>query len=333
MQNTTIYNSTLLNSTTLNDTIFNDTKYNDTLLIDTNESVPVVDYGTNLILPFNRTRIPSSEGSKIVQTFIRDYFKDNLTSQWHAEIDSFEEKGLNFTNLIYTLGGPADKYIVLSAHYDSKIEPEGFIGAIDSAASCAILLYVAKFIDYMYANNSLAFDALRGDKTERIGLKIVFFDGEEALKTWGPTDSIYGSKHLAEVWKKRGIIEKIDLFILMDLIGSNDNQFIPSYYIPSYNAYSRMSTIEDEFIRLNKNRTNVKIFNPQYKTIQNLKRIIIEDDQVPFLEMGCNVLHLIPLYFPEQWHTIYDDFKHLDESIIQKWAVMISEFTLEQLTI
>lgn len=28
----------------------------------------------------------------------------------------------------------------------------------------------------------------------------IFFDGEEAFKEWGPNDSIYGSKHLAEKW-------------------------------------------------------------------------------------------------------------------------------------
>lgn len=30
---------------------------------------------------------------------------------------------------------------------------------------------------------------------------MVFFDGEEAFKQWSPTDSIYGSRHLAEFWK------------------------------------------------------------------------------------------------------------------------------------
>ena len=29
---------------------------------------------------------------------------------------------------------------------------------------------------------------------------MVFFDGEEAFKEWTKTDSLYGSRHLAEVW-------------------------------------------------------------------------------------------------------------------------------------
>lgn len=28
----------------------------------------------------------------------------------------------------------------------------------------------------------------------------IFFDGEEAFDTWGPTDSIYGARHLADKW-------------------------------------------------------------------------------------------------------------------------------------
>lgn len=30
-------------------------------------------------------------------------------------------------------------------------------------------------------------------------LQLLFLDGEEALKEWGPKDSLYGSRHLAQV--------------------------------------------------------------------------------------------------------------------------------------
>ena len=29
---------------------------------------------------------------------------------------------------------------------------------------------------------------------------LIFFDGEEAFKEWGPKDSIYGARHLAKTW-------------------------------------------------------------------------------------------------------------------------------------
>ena len=31
-----------------------------------------------------------------------------------------------------------------------------------------------------------------------MSLKFIFFDGEEAFKTWTSTDSIYGARHLAQ---------------------------------------------------------------------------------------------------------------------------------------
>ena len=31
-----------------------------------------------------------------------------------------------------------------------------------------------------------------------VGLQLVFFDGEEAFRSWTATDSIYGARHLAE---------------------------------------------------------------------------------------------------------------------------------------
>lgn len=36
-----------------------------------------------------------------------------------------------------------------------------------------------------------------------VGLMVIFFDGEEAFKEWGPTDSIYGSRHLAQKWAQQ----------------------------------------------------------------------------------------------------------------------------------
>lgn len=32
----------------------------------------------------------------------------------------------------------------------------------------------------------------------QVTLQLVFFDGEEAFEEWAPSDSLYGSRHLAE---------------------------------------------------------------------------------------------------------------------------------------
>ncbi len=57
-----------------------------------------------------------------------------------------------FRNLIFRREPPWVKpgqsnLLTFVAHYDSKITPEGFIGATDSAAPCAMLMHMAKSID------------------------------------------------------------------------------------------------------------------------------------------------------------------------------------------
>ncbi|CCH58795.1 hypothetical protein TBLA_0A10160 [Henningerozyma blattae CBS 6284] len=294
-----------------------------------NSSSTDISNGPNLLLPFNRTRIPSSSGSIYIQNYIKKYYKTNLTSPWNVEIDSFVEKNHTFTNLAFTLGGAASQYIVLAAHYDSKIEPEGFIGGIDSATPCAILMYISKFMDHFYLNSSSNIDANLANKD--IGLKIVFFDGEEALKQWGPNDSIYGSKHLAKRWINNGVMEKVSLFVLLDLLGSADKSIIPSYFSSTNSNYRLLNDIENEFNSQFKSYNNTKYFNPQELRFQNFNRIVIEDDHIPFVENDVNVLHLIPVPFPKVWHTIDDNFHNLDQDNIKKWAIILTKFTLESL--
>ena len=44
------------------------------------------------------------------------------------------------------------------------------------------------------------------------GIVVVFFDGEEAFKDWTHTDSVYGSRHLANKWKKDNFFSKMASF-------------------------------------------------------------------------------------------------------------------------
>lgn len=72
-----------------------------------------------------------------------------------------------------------------------------------------------------------------------LSLKLIFFDGEEAFVNWGPNDSIYGAKHLAQVYDNslRSVstgetvskLNAIDLFILLDLIGHKGTKFYSNF--------------------------------------------------------------------------------------------------------
>lgn len=55
----------------------------------------------------------------------------------------------------------------------------------------------------------------------------------------------------------------------------------------------------------------------------------IEDDHVPFMARGIEVLHIIPTPFPRVWHTMDDDGAHLDGDTVQDWAKMVTAFVGE----
>jgi glutaminyl-peptide cyclotransferase len=52
-------------------------------------------------------------------------------------------------------------------------------------------------------------------------LQLIFFDGEEAFKTWTDTDSLYGSRALAERWAADGKLEDIVSILRQTYIRTN----------------------------------------------------------------------------------------------------------------
>ena len=127
---------------------------------------------------------------------------------------------------------------------------------------------------------------------------MIFFDGEEAFVRWSNSDSLYGSRHLAEKWTNQ--IDDIDLFILLDLIGS-------SYLaIPNYcRLYGDTEACNSEYNRLAK--IEKTLTNESSMLTSRYAYSRIEDDHIPFYQKGLrNILHLIPARFPDVWHTRSD---------------------------
>lgn len=57
----------------------------------------------------------------------------------------------------------------------------------------------------------------------------------------------------------------------------------------------------------------------------------IQDDHVPFMQRGVDVLHLIPSPFPWVWHTMYDIGENLDMDTVNDWATLVAAFVAEWL--
>lgn len=318
-----------------------------------------------LLSPILIPRVPDTPGSHKVRKHFTDFFSTELPN-WHLEFDfsnsttpTSKGKEVPFINLIFRLDPPGTdhrdvKRLTLVAHYDSKLTPTGFIGATDSAAPCAMLLHIARAVTPILTRKWE--DTARKERDEGffdledpMGLELIFLDGEEAFDTWTDDDSLYGARNLAQQWEhqhyatgtsKKNRLANIDLFVLLDLLGSKDPVgTIPSYFKDTHWAYKKLASLED---RLRKagvmtSATNAAksgpagnwLFEAEKKEDQYWMGGMVGDDHVPFLQRGVPILHLIPTPFPKVWHTMDDDGEHLDLETVRDWAGLMTGFVVE----
>lgn len=163
-----------------------------------------------LLAPILIQRVPDTENSIKVQNHFIDFFKTELPD-WDVQIHNSTSKtpatgdrDVRFANLIFRRDPPwaaeGDvNRLTLVAHYDSLREPEGFVGAIDSAAPCAALMHVARSVDEGLTKKWAAMEESGEGGTgleEEKGVQILLLDGEEAFVSWSSTDSVYGSRYV-----------------------------------------------------------------------------------------------------------------------------------------
>ena len=346
-----------------------------------------------LLAPILIPRVPGSQGSIDVQHHLANFIRITLP-KWDLAFQNStfttptsKGKELPFVNIIASRDPPWSNpgdvgRLTLVAHYDSKLTPKGFIGAIDSAAPCAMILHAARSIDSALTQKweTMQAEGLGeggfGGLEEHKGIQILFLDGEEAFDVWTKDDSVYGARSLAEQWENtlhpamstfKTPLSAISLFVLLDLLGSK-NPTVPSYFKTTHWVYQYMADIEQRLRDLSlfesspNHPTNVKKrqarnasatkkknqsaqptplkrrAEPSFLYEKNKKEGgrwlggLIEDDHVPFMQRGVEVLHLIPAPFPQDiWHKIEDDGEHLDLPTVRDWAQLTTAFAAEWL--
>jgi len=158
-------------------------------------------------------RYMGSENHKKLERYIVDHLKGDQLEDDAFTAETVEGK-FPVRNIIAKFPGTKDGIIVIMGHYDTvySLRNSGFVGANDGGSSTAILLEFA---------NQLR-GGLRDNKRDGYSVWLVWTDGEEAVKTWSDTDSVYGSRHLAEKWEKDGTLKKIKALMVMDMIGDAD---------------------------------------------------------------------------------------------------------------
>jgi Zn-dependent M28 family amino/carboxypeptidase len=185
------------------------------------------------------------------------------------------------TNVIAKFPGTQSKVVMVTGHYDTKrFDNFRFVGANDGASSAALLLELAR--------------ALQGRKHDST-YWLVFFDGEEAVREWTDTDSVYGSRHLVQKLSSDGELGRIQAMILVDMIGD-------SHLVIHREANSTPWLTDLVFTAAHRlGYTKEFLDSPNGAG----------DDHIPFVNAGVAAVDLID-FDPDDgyWHTAKDTVDH-----------------------
>jgi glutaminyl-peptide cyclotransferase len=163
---------------------------------------------TREVTAFGARPIGSANHKKLEQ-YIYAHLKGDRVEDDLFTTDTPEGK-FPVRNIIAKFPGTHEGVIVIAGHYDTNypLRNTGYVGANDGGSSTAILLEFA--------------NQLRGKKLDGYSVWLLWTDGEEAVKTWTATDSLYGTRHLADVWQKDGTLKQIKALFVEDMIGDAD---------------------------------------------------------------------------------------------------------------
>ena len=245
---------------------------------------------TREVVAFGPRPIGSANHKKL-ENYILAHLKNDQVEDEAFTADTPEGK-FPVRNIIAKFSGTRDGVIVIAGHYDTNypLRNTGYVGANDGGSSTAILLELA--------------NQLRGKKREGYSVWLLWTDGEEAVKNWTDTDSLYGVRHLADKWQKDGTLKTIKAFLVADMIGDadlnidRDTNSTPWLEDMVYQAATQLGYQSHFFART----------------------ITVQDDHLPFVERGVPCADLIDLdygYANVFHHTPQDTLDKLSPKSIE----------------
>jgi glutaminyl-peptide cyclotransferase len=232
-------------------------------------------------------RPAGSDADRKLQAYIMEQVR--VTGAQVSE-DAFTAKtprgDIAMKNILVKFPGKSGKAIAITGHFDTKYFPgRKFVGADDGGSSTGVLLELAKIL---------------AGQPRTDDVYLVFFDGEEAFGEWSDTDSLYGSRHLAERWRADGTLKRIKALINVDMIGDK-NLDIPQEM-----------------------NSDASLRRLVWKTAADLKyqvhfvnqAINEDDDHMPFVKLGVPALDVIDVDYPP-WHTDEDTMDKLSAQSLE----------------
>ena len=181
------------------------------------------------------------------------------------------------TNVIGVIHGENPTVVILAGHYDTAtINGVRFVGANDGGSSAAFLLEIARVLS---------------NRKNTLTYWVVFFDGEEALKQWSASDSLYGSRLLAEKLSREGKLGQIKALILLDMVADR--------HLNILRESNSTGWLSDVVFRSSSTLGYGSFFRGG--------TFPVEDDHMPFLARGIPSVDIIDLTpFRSYHHTAQD---------------------------
>ncbi|WDE98783.1 M28 family metallopeptidase [Lentisphaera profundi] len=222
---------------------------------------------------------------------------------WSVVIDEWTEKHRGkvntYRNVICTLAGESDDFILLGSHYDTKTisGKPNFVSANDGGSSTALLLELMSHIP-----------------KNKIAVRAVFFDGEECEVNYSNNDGLHGSRRYATQLVLANTVKQCKAMILLDMIGDKDLHIA----IPANGD----KPLKDLLMKVAKKNDWGQYFSKGTNSVL--------DDHVPFVELGVPAIDLIDFsYGPgnSYWHTEKDTIDKLSPKSFQ----IVGELTLQVL--
>jgi glutaminyl-peptide cyclotransferase len=200
---------------------------------------------------------------------------------------------VTFRNVLAEIPGAGERFVLVGCHYDTKrlVSTPNFKGANDGASGVGLALAMMRAIK-------------KHETKPPLSLKFAFFDGEECFVTYSKTDGLYGSRRLAEEWKKNGALKKCAAVVILDMVGDKDLTIT----IPS----GADGVLSGKLLRIAA-KQNVSSYFSKHESD-------ILDDHTPFQNEGIPTIDIIDFEFGPSnlyWHTEADSLDKISSESLK----------------
>jgi glutaminyl-peptide cyclotransferase len=248
---------------------------------------------TQQLLAAAPKRYNGSPGHLAAEAFIKDHFKPEA-AKGNFETDQFTANTpagpQSMRNFIVRFPGKKDGILVLVTHYETNfpLKDIAFVGANDGACTTALLIELGAYF--------------RAHPPQGYSIWLVFDDGEEAVRAWSNSDSLYGTRHLAAKWFADGTAKRIKAVLIADMIGDRDlNILEETQSTPWLRDVLRQAAANTHH--------SANIFKTQGAE---------DDDHLPFLQRGIPALDVIDVDYGPHTAATPDGYHHTAQDTIDK---------------